>query len=49
MGSVTFLVPPTIILALIINGFWLKTSSYPLEDLLGWSLVSDMTEGRSGF
>ena len=53
MGSVTwlgtFLIPPTTILALIINGLWFKTSSYPLEDLLGWSLVPDMTEGRSGF
>lgn len=53
MGSVTwlgtFLIPPATILALIINGPWFETSSYPLEDLLGWSRVPDMTEGRSGF
>lgn len=49
MGSVTwlgtFLIPPTTLLALIINGCWFTTSSYPLEDLLGWSVVPDRTEG----
>lgn len=53
MGSVAwldaFLIPPTTILAPITNGLWFKTSSYPLEDLLGWNLVPYMTEGRFGF
>lgn len=31
-----FLIPPTTILAPVTNGLWFKTSSYPLEDLLGW-------------
>lgn len=43
-----FLIPPTTILAPITNGLWFETSSYPLEDLLGWCLIPHMTEGRPG-